>query len=123
MGQEIGNELDEQNGKTECELHHMFTPSVSIMRHGGSAVSRLQWFIAPVVVCGQFTLQFSFLFFFNFLLLLGIFLIYISIAIPKVPYTLSHPPIPYPPTPTFWPWRSPVLGDIKFASPMGLSFQ
>ena len=43
-------------------------------------------------------------------------------------YTKSPP---YPPTPTplpthsppFWPWRSPVLGHIKFACPMGLSFQ
>jgi hypothetical protein len=25
------------------------------------------------------------------------------------------PQIPYPPTPPFWPWRSPVLGHIKFA--------
>jgi hypothetical protein len=58
-------------------------------------------------------------FFFNFLL--GIFLIYISNAIPKVPHT--HLPLPYPPTPPFWPWRSPVLGHIKFASLMGLSFQ
>jgi hypothetical protein len=33
------------------------------------------------------------------------------------------PPLPYPPIPTFWPWRSPVLGHINFASPMGLSFQ
>ena len=33
------------------------------------------------------------------------------------------PPLPYPPTPTFWPWHSPVLGHIKFASSMGLSFQ
>ena len=32
-------------------------------------------------------------------------------------------PNPYPPTPPFWPWRSPVLGHIKFASPMGLSLQ
>jgi hypothetical protein len=32
------------------------------------------------------------------------------------------PLLPYPPTPTFWPWHSPVLGHIKFASPMGLSF-
>jgi hypothetical protein len=32
-------------------------------------------------------------------------------------------PIPYPPTPPFWPLRSPVLGHIKFASPMGLSLQ
>jgi hypothetical protein len=34
----------------------------------------------------------------------------------------SHP-LPYQPTPTFWPWCSPVLGHIKFANPMGLSFQ
>jgi hypothetical protein len=33
------------------------------------------------------------------------------------------PPLPYPPIPIFWPWRSPVLGHIKFACPMGLSFQ
>jgi hypothetical protein len=33
------------------------------------------------------------------------------------------PPFLYPPTPPFWPWHSPVLGHIKFASPMGLSFK
>jgi hypothetical protein len=54
-------------------------------------------------------------------ILLSIFLIYIANAIAKVPHTLS--PTPYPPTPTFWPWRSSVLGHIKFACPMGLSFQ
>jgi hypothetical protein len=32
-------------------------------------------------------------------------------------------PLPYPPIPTFWPWHSPVLGHIKFACPVGLSFQ
>ena len=31
------------------------------------------------------------------------------------------PPIPYPPTPPFWPWRSPVLGHIKFAIYQGAS--
>jgi hypothetical protein len=36
---------------------------------------------------------------------------------------IPSPQLPYPPTPPFWPWRSPVLGYIKFASPMGLSFQ
>jgi hypothetical protein len=30
---------------------------------------------------------------------------------------------PYPPIPIFWPWHSPVLGHIKFACPMDLSFQ
>jgi hypothetical protein len=41
---------------------------------------------------------------------------------PKSP-PYPPPPLPYPPTPPFWPWRSPLLGHIKFASPMGLSFQ
>jgi hypothetical protein len=31
--------------------------------------------------------------------------------------------LPYLPTPNFWPWSSPVLGHIKFASSIGLSFQ
>ena len=42
---------------------------------------------------------------------------------PKGPPYPPPPPIPYPPTPPFWPWRSPVLGHIKFACQMGLSFQ
>jgi hypothetical protein len=36
---------------------------------------------------------------------------------------IPSPPLPYPPIPIFWPWRSPVLGHIKFACLMGLSFQ
>jgi hypothetical protein len=52
------------------------------------------------------------------LFLLGIYFIYIYNAIPKVPH-----PLPHPPTPTSLPWRSPVLRQIKFAQPMGLSFQ
>jgi hypothetical protein len=56
--------------------------------------------------------EYIFLFF-----LLGIYFIYISNAIPKVP-----PHSPLPPTPTSWPWCSPVLRHIKFASPIGLSF-
>jgi hypothetical protein len=31
--------------------------------------------------------------------------------------------LPYPLTPTSWPWCSPVLGHIKFARPRGLSSQ
>jgi hypothetical protein len=55
--------------------------------------------------------------------LLRIFLNYISNAIPKVPHTLPPTHFPTHPFPFFWPWRSPVLGNIKFACPMGLSFQ
>jgi hypothetical protein len=36
---------------------------------------------------------------------------------------MPSPSLPYPPIPTFWPCHSPVLGHIKFACPMGLSFQ
>uniref|UniRef100_A0A8C6IH06 Uncharacterized protein n=1 Tax=Mus spicilegus TaxID=10103 RepID=A0A8C6IH06_MUSSI len=42
------------------------------------------------------------------------------------PESSLYPPstlLPYPPIPTSWPWCSPVLGHIKFASPMGLSSQ
>jgi hypothetical protein len=59
---------------------------------------------------------FSFLF-----LLLGIYFIYISNAIPKVPPTLPHP-LSNPSTPTSWPWHSPVLRHMRSARPMGLSF-
>jgi hypothetical protein len=55
--------------------------------------------------------------------LLDIFFIYNSNAILKVPYTLPSAMLPYPPTPTSWPWRSPVLRHIKFARPRGLSSQ
>jgi hypothetical protein len=61
--------------------------------------------------------DFGFFNIYNFLL--GIFFIYISNAIPKVPHT---PPLPYPPAPTSWSWHSPVLGHIKFVIPRGLSF-
>ena len=39
---------------------------------------------------------------------------------PKSP---PYPLLPYQPTPTSWPWHSPVLRQIKFARLMGLSFQ
>jgi hypothetical protein len=41
---------------------------------------------------------------------------------PKSP---RFPPPHFPTHPFlfFWPWRSPVLGHIKFVCPMGLSFQ
>jgi hypothetical protein len=67
------------------------------------------------------TMKLSWMVFF-FLFLLRIYFSYISNAIQKVPHMLPHA-LPHPPTPTFWPWRSPVLRHIKFASPIGLSFQ
>jgi hypothetical protein len=42
------------------------------------------------------------------------------------PESSLYPPpalLPYPPTPTSWPWHSPVLGHIKFARSRGLSSQ
>jgi hypothetical protein len=40
---------------------------------------------------------------------------------PKSPPRPSAPLL-YPPTPTSWPWCSPILRHIKFARPRGLSF-
>jgi hypothetical protein len=42
------------------------------------------------------------------------------------PESSLYPPpslLPYPPTPTSWPWSFSVLGHIKFARPRGLSSQ
>jgi hypothetical protein len=64
-----------------------------------------------------------------FFLFLNIFYyIFFSITFPMLSQKspISSPPLPYPLIPIFfffWPWRSPVLGHIQFASPMGLSFQ
>ena len=53
---------------------------------------------------------------FNFLL--DIFFIYISNAIPKVPYNLpSSTLLPNPPTLASWPRHFPVLGHITFTKP------
>jgi hypothetical protein len=51
--------------------------------------------------------------------------VFISFTFPMLSQkspTWSPHPLPYPPTPTSWPWHSPVLRHIKFARPMGLSF-
>jgi hypothetical protein len=57
-----------------------------------------------------------FFFFFNFLIR---YFLYVHFQC----YPKSPPyPLPYLPTPTSWPWHSPVLKHIKFARPMGLSF-
>ena len=77
------------------------------------------WFCVCLFVC-LFVIG-RHLIFFNFLL--GIFFIYISNGILKVPYTLPPALLSFPPTPTSWPWHSPVLGHIKFARPKGLSSQ
>ena len=55
------------------------------------------------------------------LFLLGIFLVYISNAIPKVPN--SHSPNPIPTHSPFLALAFPCKGHVKFASPKGLSFQ
>jgi hypothetical protein len=64
----------------------------------------------------------SLLIIFFLIFLLGIFLIYISNAIPKVPHTLT-PPTPLPTHSHFLALVFPCTGHINFASPVGLSFQ
>ena len=68
-----------------------------------------------------FFLTLSFVFFFQFFI--SYFLNLHFKCYPKSPL---YPPLtllPYPPTPTSWSWRSPVLGHIKFARLRGFSSQ
>jgi hypothetical protein len=69
----------------------------------------LDWFVVPC--------HFSF---FLFFLITNFPQLHFQSYPKSPPHT---PPLPYPPIPIFWPWRSPVLGHIKFAWAMGLSFQ
>ena len=39
------------------------------------------------------------------------------VSLPKIPYRLPLPLLPNPPTPTSWPWHSPILGHRIFARP------
>jgi hypothetical protein len=79
-----------------------------------------------LIIYFYFYLMYILLFFKSYFPFFNIFIRYFPHlhfqCYPKSPRIPSHP-LPYPPTPTFWPWHSPVLGHIKFASPMGLSFQ
>jgi hypothetical protein len=61
-----------------------------------------------------------FLIFFN-VILLDIFSIYISNAIPKVPYTLPTPLFPNPPTPNFLALAFPCTGAYNLCKTKGLS--
>jgi hypothetical protein len=47
--------------------------------------------------------------------------VFISFTFPMLSQMLLHP-LPYPPTPTSWHWRSPVLRHIMFGRSKGLSF-
>jgi hypothetical protein len=65
----------------------------------------------------------SFPLFFFTLIFIRYFLYYISNAIPKVPNIPPFSLLPYPPTPTSWPFPSPLLGHIKFAITGDISSQ
>jgi hypothetical protein len=73
----------------------------------------------------KFKMKYNFFIVYVLFIYLFIYYVFSSITFPmlslKSPYTL--PQFPTHLFPFFWPWRSPVLGHIKFASPMGLSFQ
>jgi hypothetical protein len=62
-----------------------------------------------------------FLFFFNYFIRY-----FLHLHFKCYPERPLYPPstlLPYLPTPTSWPWHSPVLGHIEFARPRGLSSQ
>jgi hypothetical protein len=59
-------------------------------------------------------------FFFFFYIFIRYFLHLNFKCYPTSPLYTSPALLPYLLTPTSWPWRSPVLGHIKFARPRGL---
>jgi hypothetical protein len=61
--------------------------------------------------------------FFIFLFFIRYFLYLHFKCYPKSPLYTPPALLPYLPTPTSWPWHSPVLGHINFARPRGLSSQ
>jgi hypothetical protein len=71
------------------------------------------WFTWICFLCRVISIDlFSFFFYYY---------VFSSITFPML--SQKSPPLPYPHIPILWPWRSPVLGHIKFACPMGISFQ
>jgi hypothetical protein len=62
----------------------------------------------------------------SFFLILFFIRYFLYIHFKCYPESSLYPPstlLPYPLTPSSWPWHSPVLGHIKFAIPRGLSSQ
>ena len=106
------------SGSMSPMLHFPYSRSLGLPR---DALFPPRYFILFVASEGCCFPNFFLCIFFSIFIfcLLGIFFIYISNAIPKVPHTLP-PPLPYPPTPASWPWRSPVLRHIKFARPRAI---
>jgi hypothetical protein len=97
------------------------------------AVASILFFIIRYFL---FFFLFFFVFFFCFVLFFGFCFVFCSrgfciryflyIHFKCYPKSSLYPPpalLPYSPTPTSWPWHSPVLGHIKFARPRGLSSQ
>jgi hypothetical protein len=70
-----------------------------------------------------YTIKETIVLFFYFWFLIRYFLYFHFKCYPESP--LYPPPtlLLYQPTPTSWPWHSPVLGHIKFVRPRGLSSQ
>jgi hypothetical protein len=77
--------------------------------------------VRRVWFCFVFGNNYNFLFIYLFIYLFMYLCIWYLFHLHFQCYPKSPPHAP-PPTPTSWPWRSPVLRQIKFARPMGLTF-
>jgi hypothetical protein len=103
------------------------------MRHSLKANIFIFWILQtpyPLSRCSSvdvFTGESSTTLYFDLLWFLSFFIRYfLYIHFKCYPESSLYPPptlLPYPPTPTSWPWHSSVLGHIKFAIPRGLSSQ
>jgi hypothetical protein len=95
-------------------------PGTSCVHHAGTelrdAHSSIFWLLGLKTWATTAQLL-NFLFFFNFILIRYFLRLHFQCYPESPPY--APPQLPYPPTPTSWPWGSPVLRHIKFARAMG----
>jgi hypothetical protein len=98
-------------------FQHHLKPDVLIPSRGSRSSWATYWVPDKIISRRQVELSFSKPTLFFFLLFIRCFLHLHFQCYPKCP--LYPPPalLPYPLTPTSWPWRSPVLGHTKFARP------
>jgi hypothetical protein len=111
-----------QNKTKNSKDHQNVTRKIS--REVALKISYLENILKFDMPLDEDIFYFSFLRFiyFYFIFLIRYFLHLHFQCYPKSPPYPSPNSPNHPLTPTSWPWCSPVLGRIKFARPMGLSF-
>jgi hypothetical protein len=110
------------NDTHSMSKHHLLTPLIIICYACRQDLSIFLWGSTQQLTQTDTDIHnldgaWGLFFFFN----IFFYYVFSSITFPMLSQKspIPSPPLPYPPIPTFWPWHSPVLGHIKFASSLG----